>query len=147
MKHFFVREKIRSIAAITAAAVLLSFSGSGTIISNAEDKSDQYIPVTQAIYQVNPVYAGMVSLDEINKGTELKVTLGEVLKTANKATTVDEAAAQIKEGLKSHSKNINVAFSFPGTNYNGTSLTSAADNASIRNKLLFFIYIASLILS
>jgi uncharacterized protein YjdB len=129
MKHFFVREKIRSIAAITAAAVLLSFSGSGTIISNAEDKSDQYIPVTQAIYQVNPLYAGMVSLDEIDKGAELKVTLGEVLKTANKATTVDEAAVQIKEGLKSHSKNINVAFSFPGTNYNGSSLVSAADNA------------------
>ncbi len=129
MKYFFVRDKIRLLAVAMTATVLLSFSGSGALISNAaSNNTDEYLPVTSAIYEVNPLYSGVIKPEDIYRGPELKVTEQQVVKAENKATTTDEAAAQLQTALKSRNKNIAINFSFDGTSYNGASLVTIADN-------------------
>ena len=129
MKYFFVRDSKKLLLILFSVIILLYFSASGTLISNAEstDNSDQYLSTTNKIYQVNPLYFGEVSLEDLYYGPELKVTKEEIIKNANKATTVDEVATQLRAALKTRTKNINIAYSFSGTSYTVSNLVSLED--------------------
>lgn len=129
MKYFFVRGKKKLCSILFIAIILLCFSTSGTIVSNAEssDNSGEYLSNTKAIYQVNPLYFGEVSLEDLYHGPEVKVTKDEAIKAANKATSADEVAAQLRAALKTRTRNINIAYSFSGTSYNSSALVSLED--------------------
>ncbi len=130
MKGLYLRDRIRYLAIILIALVFVSFSGQYAVVSHAEgkDNTEDYLPVTDAIYRVNPLYAGVVSVKELYHAGELKITQDAVLNASDKATTEDEAAAKLREGLKSKTKNIYIYFEFPGTNYDSTQLISIENN-------------------
>ncbi|WP_026497429.1 Ig-like domain-containing protein [Butyrivibrio sp. WCD2001] len=127
MKYFFTREKIRFIAIALIAFLFVSSSENYSIISKAED-NNRYLETTEAIYRVNPLYAGIISEDELYHGPELRVTEESVL-NAEKSSSVAEAAAVLREGLKRKDRNIYVYFTFPGTDYDASSLITMENNA------------------
>ena len=129
MKYFSLRDKIRFLAIVLVAFVLVSFFDNSSIVSNAQENTDQdYLPTTDAIYFVNPLYEGIVSPSDLYRGGELKVTRQQVLGADNKATSQAEAAAQLREALKRKDKNIYIYFEFTGE-ISATSLISIENGA------------------
>ncbi|WP_408071024.1 Ig-like domain-containing protein [Butyrivibrio sp. JL13D10] len=122
---------MRRLAALMTAMILFWVSGSGTLISRANSsftEAEQYIPVTEAFYQVNPLYEGFISAEDIYHGPPLEVSMAQVVKAENKVTSVDEAATMLRAALKIKTKNIYINYSFPGTSYTGSDLVNIADN-------------------
>ncbi|WP_051204466.1 Ig-like domain-containing protein [Butyrivibrio sp. VCD2006] len=131
MKNFFMRDKVRFIAIALIAFLFVSFSAQNPIISSAEEnlENEQYLPTTDAVYFVNPLYAGLVSVNDLYHAGELKVTEKAVLNAENKVSTVGEAAAVIREKLKNKDKNVYVYFELPGTNYDAATMVSMESSA------------------
>ncbi|WP_051656660.1 Ig-like domain-containing protein [Butyrivibrio sp. AE3004] len=121
--------KLRITAIVLIAILFVSFSGSGAFISKAENNENDYLPTTQIIYRVNPLYADVVDVSDLYHGKETQVSIKSLLADNNKATSTDEIITAIREGLKRQDKNIIVNFSLDGTGYDGSSLITLQDNA------------------
>ena len=130
MKYFSLRDKIRFIAIALIAFIFVSSSGIFAIVSNAElnNESKDYLPTTETVYSINPLYAGIVSLKDLYHADELKITREEVLGANDIVHSQEEAAIQIREGLKNKDKNIYVYFEFAG-NLDANTLISLENGA------------------
>lgn len=135
MKYFSMREKISFFAISMIALLLVSFSLPCSNVLAAEENNDveAFLPTTEAIYRINPLYEGIVSVDDLYRAGELKITKTAVDNAAVKVTTQEEAAVMVKEGLKRKDKNIYVYFDFVGT-IDATTLVSI-ENSVFNNAM------------
>ena len=135
MKYFSMRDKIRFIAIALIAFIFVSLSEPYSIAATAQDSVDieRYLPTTEAIYRVNPLYEGVVSEKDLYHAGDLKITEGAVRNANDKVNSQAEAEVQIREGLKRKDKNIYVYFEFEGS-YDASSLL-AIENNSFNNAM------------
>ncbi|WP_026509428.1 Ig-like domain-containing protein [Butyrivibrio sp. LC3010] len=128
MSKKIMRDFFRSTAIVIIAALFICFSGSGVLISNAENNGS-YMPSTGVIYRINPLYAGAISEDDINRVPESKITQSSVIADSGRATTEAQIINDLRDALKRRDLNIRINYEFDGTGYDGSSLVAMQSRA------------------
>ena len=106
---------------ILAIFICLSVNDISSRASVSNGTGDYEITTTDTVYMVNPLYAGIVSEADLNRGTERTIT-PQILAEANKCTNTEEMAAVLRSALVKRTESVYVYYELPGTSYTAKEL-------------------------
>ncbi|WP_026494538.1 Ig-like domain-containing protein [Butyrivibrio sp. WCD3002] len=107
------------------AAMMILFLSNFTVLASSvsEDSGTINIQNSNVFYMVNPLYAGLVNENELNRLPAVSVT-PENLLSADKCSSTDEMAEELRNNMAARKETVYVYFELPGTNYNATQLVN-----------------------
>ncbi len=118
-------------------AFLISFCiiTSAGIIGHAEsDIADITLNTSDVIYCVNPLYADVVTLDDLNRASDNIVT-PQTLAEATKCTTVEQMVTLLRAAMVNRTESVVIYYELPGTSYSAKELinieSKVLDNAVV----------------
>ncbi len=128
MSNFNKNRKLNNVFTVLFVCAISFFIFlQGAMITHAED-SDIELTTSNVFYVVNPLYAGVVTEDDLNKGQGAEITPAKLL-AESKCTDVNQMASAIREGMVNRTETVYVYYELPGTSYTAKELISIESNA------------------